>query len=346
MLSDAYADLLHGGAEFSYVPGLDGPDDPEEIAKARKEFESSKKFKLLQVVAAAAREAGWPDKALYRFEATGPMHSRKYELRLREAHWTEYLHPRGRGGQWVDAIQHQVKEVEREDQQVHEGFTGEDFAKAMDGFEHGGIVAIRANRTNTQNLYGEVWLNLHKKGEIAPVGLARVILKPPNNRAERTAELANIYLHEDEQQHGFGRAFTDHFLDTLRHGGVDRVDVEAVSVGGYAWARRGFVWTADKKAEQQRIVADAKADGRWQEIVKHTPPAALAEFERKIAAGEFSSEAELAAYGIAQPWTEPELESHDYAAGSPPPAQRTWIGKQLMIGSRWKGSRPVTVTSA
>lgn len=257
---------------------------------------------------------------------------------LQEAHWTEWLHPRGRGGVWVDAIHHEIKEPKAE--KPHAEFTGEDFARAMDGFTHGGITAVRANRTSVQNLYGEVWLNLQKQGEIRPVGLARVIVKPPNHRGERVAELANIYLHEDEQEHGFGRAFTDYFLKTLRDGGVDKVNVEAVSVGGYAWARRGFQWTADKKAEQQRIVADAKTDGRWAEIARRTPPAALAEFEGKIERGEFSSEAELAAYGIDQGWRE-----SDPATGASTGA-RMWLGKQLMLGSRWKGSRPVTVTAS
>jgi hypothetical protein len=264
---------------------------------------------------------------------------------LEEKHWTEWLHPRGRGGVWVDAIHHEIKQTEPAE--PHEGFTGEDFARAMDGFEHGGIVAVRANRTSVQNLYGEVWLNLQKKGEERPVGLARVIVRPPNNREERVAEYANIYLREGEQQHGFGRAFTDHLFKTLREGGVDRINVEAVSVGGYAWARRGFVWTGDAKAEQQRIVADAKADGRWAQIVKHTPPAALSEFEGKIERGEFSSEAELAAYGIDRPWHEEALPEVRGAYDRPAPTHegRTWLGKQLLIGSRWKGSRPVTVTA-
>jgi GNAT superfamily N-acetyltransferase len=335
MLADAYSALLHGENEFSYTPGLDGPDDPESREQARQEFEASPKHKLLDVVAKAARDAGWPDKALYRWEASGPMSNRQYQLKLREAHWTEWLHPRGRGGAWVDAIHHEIKEPKAEE--PHEGFTGEDFARAMDGFEHGGIVAVRANRTQVQNLYGEVWLNLQRPSEPRPVGLARVIVKPPNHRGERVAELANIYLHEDQQSQGFGRAFTDHLLSTLRDGGVDRINVEAVSVGGYAWARRGFVWTADKKAEQQRIVADAKTDGRWSEIARHTLPAALAEFERKIDAGEFSSEAELAAYGIDRPWREHDLETGAQIG------PLTWLGKQLMLGSRWKGSRPVVV---
>ena len=263
---------------------------------------------------------------------------------LRESVFTEWLHPRGRSGRWVEAIAHAepVHEPSR-----HEGFTGEDFARALDGFEHGGIVAVRANRTQTQNLYGEVWLNLQRSGESAPVGLARVTLKPPNNRGERHAELSNIYLREADQGNGFGRAFTDHLLGTLRNGGVDNIDVEAVSIGGYAWARRGFVWTGDKAAVQREILQAAKDDGRWSRMQGHLPEERYAELERKLAAGEFSSEAELAAYGIDQWWWDehevPRRQDEDYV---PPVRERTWLGKELLIGSRWKGSRPVVVQEA
>ena len=265
--------------------------------------------------------------------------------KLQEAlHWDELLHPRGRRGQWVDSIRHAEHDLGQERAAGHEGFTGEDFARALDGFTHGGITAVRANRTETQHLYGEVWLNLQKPGESAPVGLARVTLKPPNLRGERHAELSNIYLKESEQNQGFGRAFTDHVLQTLRDGGVDHIDVEAVSIGGYAWARRGFVWTGDKTAVQREILQAAKDDGRWERMHGHLPEARFEELERKLAAGEFTSEAELAAYGMEAYWWDEQpsarRQDEDYVA---PVRERTWLGKELMIGSRWKGSRPVTV---
>jgi GNAT superfamily N-acetyltransferase len=340
MLADAYSALLHGEGEFRYVPGLDGPDDPESREQARQEFEANRKTKLLRLVAQAAREAGWPDKALYRWEASGPMDKREYRLVLRESFFDAVLHPRGRGGQWVDAIHHAERDTAPAERDTgQESFTGEDFAKAMDGFSHGGITAMRSNRTQTQRLFGEVWLNLHKPGGSAPVGLARVTLKPPNNRGERVAELSNIYLNEAEQGHGFGRAFTDHLLKTLRENGVDRIDVEAVSVGGYAWARRGFVWSADHAAEQRRILQDAKNDGRWEHI-KNWPGAD--ELERKLLAGEFTSEAELAAFGVPR-WTATEQPQDQMTGYTQPERERTWLGRELLIGSRWKGSRPVTV---
>lgn len=253
---------------------------------------------------------------------------------LDESVFDAVLHPRGRRGQWIDAIDHYAKEHEPTQ---HTGFTGEDFAAAMDGFEHAGIVAVRSGRTQTQNQYGQVWLNLQKVGEIEPVGLARVTIKPPNNRGERHAELSNIYLRGNEQNNGFGAAFTNHFLDTLRANGVDKADVEAVSVGGYAWARRGFVWTGDKGAVQRQILADAQKDGRWQQIADQANPAVLDELERKLTAGEFTSEAELAAYGLDNWWFETPPERHDYTTGTTPPKTRNWPGKELMIGSHWKG---------
>ena len=263
---------------------------------------------------------------------------------LQEAHWTEVLHPRGRGGKWVDAIQHHI-EPEREPEPEHEGFTGEDYASALDGFTHGGITAVRQNRTKTQGAYADVWLSLHRSAETNPVGLARVTLKPPNSRGERVATIENVYLQEAEQNKGFGRAFTDHVFTTLAEGGVDRIATEAISIGGYSWARRGFRWDKDPAAEQRRILQDAKADGRWERMQGHLPESHYAELERKLAAGEFSSESELAAYGIDFPWDEAEPpEVRDQLADYKPPATtRTWLGKELLIGSRWKGSRPVVV---
>lgn len=67
-IADAYADLLHGRGEFRYVPGVDGPDDPDEREKARAEFEASPTTALLRLIAAAARDAGLPDHGLYGFE--------------------------------------------------------------------------------------------------------------------------------------------------------------------------------------------------------------------------------------------------------------------------------------
>ena len=349
MIADGYADLLHGGAEFRY----DGPPEPEpgtkdheywaaDVAKDRAAFEETPRVKLLKVIAAAAREKGMPDHALYGYEFSGPMNNRQARLvlreaDLREAHWTEFLHPRNRSGKWVDAIQH--AETTHAEPSVHEGFTGEDFATALSGFQHGGITALRGNRTETQNLYGDVWLNLHKPGGSTPVGLVRVTLKPPDHRGQRTAVIENVFLKESEQNKGFGRAFTDHLFKTLRDGGVDRVALEAISVGGYSWARRGLVWDGDHAAEQRRILQDAKNDGRWDRI-KDWPGAD--ELERKLLAGEFSSEAELAAYGQSR-WTEVAQPQDQMTGYTQPERERTRLGKELLIGSRWKGSRPVVV---
>jgi len=250
---------------------------------------------------------------------------------VQESKWTEWLHPRGRGGQWVDAIQHVSKEIEQPE--AHEGFTGEDFARGLDGFTHGDLTAMRMNRTDTQNLFGEVWLNVFHKGRGEPVGMARVTIKPPTNQGVRSIEFNNIVLKEAEQNQGFGKAFTDHLFKVAREGGVDKMEIEAVSVGGYAWARRGFVWTGDKGAQQRAILADAKEKGRYQAIQEHVRQKLLEELDRKIAAGEFTSEAELAAFGHGEYWKDED-------------GNRTWLGKELMMGSHWEGDRPITVTTS
>jgi hypothetical protein len=286
---------------------------------------------------------GVPEDEVARLLATVDVPTDNDGEELQEAHFIEWLHPRGRGGEWITSgIHHHTSAPEPgvakpAAPRVGESFTGEDFAKAMDGFQHAGIVAVRSGRTKTQNLYGEVWLNLQKVGEIEPVGLARVTLKPPNLRGERHAELSNIYLRGSEQGNGFGAAFTNHFLGTLRDAGVDKADVEAVSVGGYAWARRGFVWTGNKQAVQKQILADAKKDGRWKQIASRATEQTMTELERKLTAGEFGSEAELAGWGLDHWWWETPPERHDYSTGTGPPKTRNWPGKELMIGSHWKG---------
>ena len=62
MIADAYEALLHGENEFRY----DGPPDPEVEAADRAAWEKSPKHLLLNKVAEAAREVGWPDHQLYR----------------------------------------------------------------------------------------------------------------------------------------------------------------------------------------------------------------------------------------------------------------------------------------
>ena len=260
--------------------------------------------------------------------------------KLEESFFDAVLHPRGRRGQWVDAINH--AETAHPEPMAHEDFTGEDFAQALSGFSHGGITAMRGNRTDVQNLYGDVWLHLHRPGQPSPVGLVRVVLKPPDHRGVRTAIIENTFLRESEQNRGFGRAFTDHLFQTLKDGHVDRIALEAISVGGYSWARRGFVWDGDHAAEQRRILQDAKNDGRWDRI-KDWPGAD--ELERKLLAGEFSSEAELAAYGQSR-WTEVAQPQDQMRGYTQPERERTRLGKELLIGSRWKGSRPVVVAGA
>ena len=235
---------------------------------------------------------------------------------LTEGLFSEILHPRGRTGEWVTKPE--------APHGAGLSFTGHDYAKALDGFSHSGLIGVLSPRTQTTDKFAEVWLNIVRPGDPTPVGLLRTKLLPPDRNGKRAAEFSNMYMREAEQHNGYGAAVTSHMVDVLRANHVDSARVEAVSVGSYAWTKLGFHWEGDVASEQQRMLADAKKDGRWAEIVKHAPSEQVAEFERKIKAGEFTAEAEVAAWGRQHTW--------------PDGRGVTWIGKSVMVGGHWHGT--------
>jgi tRNA nucleotidyltransferase (CCA-adding enzyme) len=98
-IAHSYADVIHGDAEFRYIPGIHGPDDPEEREKYRAEWEATAKTKWLQFLARLAEQHGLPGRGLWKFEPTGTGEYRMVP-RVQEAHFDPTLHPRGRGGRW------------------------------------------------------------------------------------------------------------------------------------------------------------------------------------------------------------------------------------------------------
>ena len=233
--------------------------------------------------------------------------------------WREWLHPRGRGGQWIDAPD------------VPEMSHGRDTARqarwlidGLDGFTAGDVSA-HAMRTEVRGDYARLTLRLEMDGE--RVGLAQFRVLPPE-RGHRYGVIDNIYVREDARASGIAVGLVTAFYDALREHDVDMVKLETADVGGYYWAANGYEWTGDKGAAQRSILEGAKQDGRWAEILADDPERA-AELERKLLAGEFTSEAELAAWGRAHRWQ---------GSGR----QLWWAGKRLMVGAHWKGERPVT----
>ena len=180
-------------------------------------------------------------------------------------------------------------------------------------------------RTEVRGDYARLTLRLEMDGE--RVGLAQFRVLPPE-RGHRYGVIDNIYVREDARASGIAVGLVTAFYDALREHDVDMVKLETADVGGYYWAANGYEWTGDKGAAQRSILEGAKQDGRWAEILADDPERA-AELERKLLAGEFTSEAELAAWGRAHRWQ---------GSGR----QLWWAGKRLMVGAHWKGERPVT----
>jgi hypothetical protein len=98
-IADAYSDLIHGRGEFSYVPGLDGPDDPDEREKARKEFEAYPYTKFLRLLSRVAEQQGLPHRGLWKFQRHGDTY-RLTRREVTEASWDDHLHPRDRAGRF------------------------------------------------------------------------------------------------------------------------------------------------------------------------------------------------------------------------------------------------------
>jgi hypothetical protein len=69
LLSDAYSELIHRGADPTYTVGIDGPDDEDSRRAHLAEMEGSPKIALLRLVRDNARELGLPAEQLYRYDS-------------------------------------------------------------------------------------------------------------------------------------------------------------------------------------------------------------------------------------------------------------------------------------
>jgi hypothetical protein len=120
-IADSYADLIHGRAEFSYVPGLDGPDDPESREAALREFDARPQTRWLRWLAGVAGEHGLPDRGLWRFVRDEDGIYRLVARELQEAEYDDTLHPRGR----LETVGHELPRLEWVDPPPLKPRTGE-----------------------------------------------------------------------------------------------------------------------------------------------------------------------------------------------------------------------------
>lgn len=241
---------------------------------------------------------------------------------VQEGLFSDLLHPRNREGEWVDGLRRDMHDVGLPPAEAEK--LGHALAQSFNGFTSGGITAVLTPRTSFKGHHADIWLNFNLAGN--PVGFGRFTLLPPDRDGKRSVKLENLFLKPDYQDRGFGTALTSHVFAMLKALRVDTMKLEAVQVGSYTWARAGFVWTKDPVKEQQRLYREATQSEAWREIAEHVSEALRINLARKVAAGEFSSEAELAAFGREEPWTD---------AGG----HTTWLGKALLLDGRWEGER-------
>lgn len=140
-----------------------------------------------------------------------------------------------------------------------------------------------------------------------------------------SAHISRAFLNADVQNRGFATALHTKLFDSLHNHGLKRVRLEAVEVGSYAWAREGFHWESDKAFEQRRMLNEAYDRDAFFAAHRHKVPQELFdELDRKVGAGEFDSEAELAAFGRKYTWTDDN-------------GRTMWLGKAVMLGGDWNG---------
>jgi hypothetical protein len=164
---------------------------------------------------------------------------------------------------------------------------------------------------------------------------------------------------------GFAHAWNNHLEQWYSASGVDRIEIHAAStVGGYAWARAGYDWAPNTEHRSSACLARLRAEQRLLDEA--------AEQLRQFLAGDQTIDvtALQETHGITDPQQLlDELTRQSEAAqsvldrarqhpfgtdGYPTPfdisnagwngrrgSDATWVGKRAMLGSDWKGVKPI-----
>lgn len=179
-------------------------------------------------------------------------------------------------------------------------------------------------------------------------------------------EHVSLHLSESMQGKGFAKAWNRHLLEWYEYSGVERIEVHAASkVGGFAWAWEGFDWAPNTEHRAQEVFKRLRME-------MNAVDEALAQLDRWRAGDQSVNIDQLRErYRVDDPDTlETELRRQRDAAaevlerarryrfgsdGYPTPyevaaagwngqhgKEATWIGKRAMLGSNWKGVKPVS----
>lgn len=216
------------------------------------------------------------------------------------------------------------------------------FAEIYNGFEHNGL-KLRVNYS--RRLDGEA-------GEMDADVLDddKIVGHITTNFArdvEPYVYLNEIRIDPDYQDRGFGGAISAHADRAYREGDIRRIDLLTDEVGGYAWARAGYEPNSVPLVVQNRMFEIYKEEGGFDHIPSGVPPDLAdrwAEFMTFLVAKpryrmEFGRE-------VQHGWTfndGPTSIAEVARWGSDSPAivdgHQMWLGKWLLLGSQWKGSK-------
>ena len=158
----------------------------------------------------------------------------------------------------------------------------------------------------------------------------------------REMENAGLVLDPSVQGQGFAERFYKHVEERAYEQGIRRVRIFAnIDVGGYAWARRGFNFRDQEQRELFKDVIQMFADSKPGEVIELygieyvVTPSVIAQAQRLIRKWRSVTPLELSQLGE--------------RARSMRTTKKTkrgrvipmWPGKSLMLGSGWRGVKPL-----
>jgi GNAT superfamily N-acetyltransferase len=234
---------------------------------------------------------------------------------LEEGRFAELLHPRDRSGRWRDlpgrknwgALADAIGVPESRPRGVS-GQMARAIGEQLDNFAYNGIRAVYR-----PDLGGSERVSVKFFADADNAGFAQLDVLGDR------LELARVFLHDDHQGQGFGSAFTMEAFDAARQQGLTAASLDTVAIGGYAWARAGFVW--DEHSSAAALSRQAEADGKfaWIEHVWGEDVAAgLTRFMDTE-----PSEFEIAMWG------------REHAIDDP--GGKIWPGKAVLLDAQWSG---------
>ncbi|MCI4065038.1 hypothetical protein MRQ36_21720 [Micromonospora sp. R77] len=176
---------------------------------------------------------------------------------------------------------------------------------------------------------------------------------------------SSIKLSDGAQGRGFSDGWNSFLEGWYRESGVHHIEVHAVDRGAYAWARAGYEWAPNTEHRANAVLGKLRAGVR--QIDEHLDQ--LARWQRGEA--ELDVGPLLERYGVDHPDQLPERMRHERDAGQhildraarhrfgspdyPQPQEisragaagrsgrdQTWVGKEALLGSDWKGVKPIS----